>query len=322
MADTGNRTLRLLSLMQDRRHWTGPALAERLDVSLRTLRRDVERLRDLGYPVEATPGVAGGYRLAPGASLPPLVLDDDEAVALTLGLQAAAQAAVAGMAESSVRALAKVVPVLPARLRRRVDALAAATVAVPWGSGDAAVDPAALTTVAQACRDTVRLSFDYTAAGGDRSERLVEPFRLVPLRRRWYLVAYDTGRGDWRTFRLDRLSAPRATGARFAPRRLPADDVVAFVQAGLGARPGVPVTAVVRAPADEVRRRIGRWATVTDDGDGVSRVSMESDALEWAVFALGTTEAEFTVLEPPELVDRVRSWGERLVRAAGVAAAP
>ena len=317
MADTGNRTLRLLSLMQDRRHWTGPALADRLGVSLRTLRRDVERLRDLGYPVEATPGVAGGYRLAPGASLPPLVLDDDEAVALTLGLQAAAQAAVAGMAESSVRALAKVVPVLPPRLRRRVDALAAATVAVPWGDGGAAVDPAVLTTIAQACRDTVRLTFDYTSAAGEHSERMVEPFRLVPLRRRWYLVAYDTGRGDWRTFRLDRLTAPRTTDARFAPRRLPADDVVAFVQAGLGVRPGTPVEALVRAPAEQVRRRIGRWATVTDDGAGGSRVSMESDAMEWALFALGSTEAPFTVVEPPELAERARAWGERFVRAAG-----
>ncbi|MGY1742548.1 MULTISPECIES: helix-turn-helix transcriptional regulator [unclassified Blastococcus] len=322
MADTGNRTLRLLSLMQDRRHWAGADLAERLDVSLRTLRRDVERLRDLGYPVEATPGVAGGYRLAPGASLPPLVLDDEEAVALTVGLQAAAQAAVAGMAESSVRALAKVVPVLPPRLRRRVDALAAATAAVPWAGGDTAVDPAVLTTIAQACRDTVRLTFDYTDARGGRSERLVEPFRLVPLRRRWYLVAHDTGRGDWRTFRLDRLTGPRATGARFAPRSLPGGDVVAFVQAGLGNRPGTPVTAVVRAPAGEVRERIGRWATVTDDGAGRCRVSMESDALEWAVFALGTTEAEFTVVEPPELVERVRSWGARFSRAAGAADRP
>ncbi|MGY1745633.1 helix-turn-helix transcriptional regulator [Blastococcus sp. SYSU D00695] len=320
MADTGNRTLRLLSLMQDRRHWAGPDLADRLGVSLRTLRRDVERLRDLGYPVEASPGVSGGYRLAPGASLPPLVLDDEEAVALTVGLQAAAQAAVTGMAESSVRALAKVVPVLPPRLRRRVDALAAATVAVPWDTGDGSVDAAVLTTVAQACRDTVRLAFDYTSGAGERSERLVEPFRLVPLRRRWYLVAFDTGRGDWRTFRLDRVAGPRATGARFAPRRLPADDVVAFVQAGLGMRPGTPVTALVRAPAAEVRARIGRWATVTDDGAGGARVSMESDALEWAVFALGTTEAEFTVLEPPELLDRLRGWGERFLRAAGPAA--
>src|SRR3954454_20028061 len=153
MTDPTHRTLRLLSLMQGRRNWSGSALADRLGVSVRTLRRDVERLRELGYPVEAQPGVDGGYRLAAGASLPPLVLDDDEAVALTLGLQAAASGAVAGMAESSVRALAKVAPVLPARLRRRVDALAAATVAVPGGGADAVVDPAALTTVAQACRD-------------------------------------------------------------------------------------------------------------------------------------------------------------------------
>src|SRR3954462_7665498 len=181
MTDPTHRTLRLLSLMQGRRNWSGSALADRLGVSVRTLRRDVEGLRELGYPVEAQPGVDGGYRLAAGAALPPLVLDDDEAVALTVGLQTAASGAVAGMAEPSVRALAKVVPVLPARLRRRVDALRAMTVAPPpWSDGGPAVDPALLVTLAQACRETVRLSFRYTRAGGDPADRLVEPHRLVP----------------------------------------------------------------------------------------------------------------------------------------------
>src|SRR4051794_28895574 len=188
MTDPTHRTLRLLSLMQGRRDWAGADLANRLDVSLRTLRRDVERLRELGYPVQARPGVDGGYRLAAGAALPPLVLDDDEAVALTVGLQSAASGAVAGMAESSVRALTKVVPVLPARLRRRVEALQAMTVPAPsWTDGRTAVDPALLVTVAQACRETERLSFGYTSAGGVPAERLVEPHRLVPLGRRWYL---------------------------------------------------------------------------------------------------------------------------------------
>src|SRR3954465_869072 len=173
MADTGNRTLRLLSLLQSRRDWSGVALAGRLGVSVRTLRRDVERLRDLGYPVEAQPGVDGGYRLAAGAALPPLVLDDDEAVALTLGLQAAASGAVAGMAESSVRALAKGAPVLPARLRRRVDALRAMTVpASPWSDGGPAVDPGLLVEIAQACRETERLTFGYTHPGGEPADRL------------------------------------------------------------------------------------------------------------------------------------------------------
>src|SRR3954470_19660730 len=175
MTDPTHRTLRLLSLMQGRRDWSGVALAGRLGVSVRTLRRDVERLRELGYPVEAQRGVDGGYALTPGAALPPLVLDDDEAVALAVGLQAAAAVEVAGMAETSVRALAKVVQVMPARLRRRVDALRAMTVPGAWGAqtAEGGVEPAVLTTVALACRDSERLAFDYTAAGGARTERSV-----------------------------------------------------------------------------------------------------------------------------------------------------
>jgi biotin operon repressor BirA-like protein len=316
MADTGNRTLRLLSLMQNRRHWSGTDLADRLGVSLRTVRRDVERLRDLGYPVEAQPGVDGGYRLAPGASLPPLVLDDDEAVALTVGLQAAAQTAVTGMAESSVRVLTKVVQVLPPRLRQRVDALRAMTVAAGW-SGDGAVEPQVLTSVASACRDTERITFGYTAAGGARSERHAEPFRLVALGRRWYLVAYDLDRGDWRSFRLDRLTAPRGTGSRFAPRTLPADDAAAFVQAGIADAPApFAVEVLVAATAMRVRARIGRWATVEATGDGTCRVRMRADDLSWPATALGAVGAEFTVVSPPELLDLLGDWGSRFGRAA------
>ncbi|MGY1822772.1 helix-turn-helix transcriptional regulator [Geodermatophilus sp. SYSU D00079] len=317
MGDTGNRTLRLLSLMQNRRHWAGAELADRLGVSLRTLRRDVERLRDLGYPVEAQPGVDGGYRLAPGAALPPLVLDDEEAVALVVGLQAAAQSAIAGTAESSVRALTKVVQVLPPRLRRRADALRAVTEPAGWREGPAVIDAEVLTTVAQACRDTERLAFGYTAADGTPTEREVEPARLVALGRRWYLVAYDLGRGDWRSFRLDRLTAPRPTGARFAPRRLPAEDAAAFVRAGMGPRATpVVVEAVVAAPADQVRARIGRWARVVEEGPGSSRVHLETDALDWPAFALGSLGAEFTVVTPPELRGLLREWADRFARAA------
>jgi predicted DNA-binding transcriptional regulator YafY len=322
MADTGNRTLRLLSLMQSRRHWAGSDLARRLGVSVRTLRRDVERLRDLGYPVEAHPGVEGGYRLAPGASLPPLVLDDDEAVALVVGLQAAAQTAVTGMAESSVRALAKVVQVLPVRLRRRADALRAVTVLAGWRGGDD-VDPHHLTVVAQACRDTERLTFAYTAATGERSERFVEPFRLVALGRRWYLVAYDVARGDWRSFRLDRLADPTVTGARFAPRRLPADDAAAFVRAGIGTGSSTyDVDVQVQAPADDVRRRIGQWATVEALEEGRCRVRMEPGDLSWPALALGMVGAEFTVVAPPELGDLLREWAGRFARAAAEAPTP
>src|SRR5688500_1093088 len=178
MAATSSRTLRLLTLLQGRRFWSGSELSGRLEVSLRTLRRDVDRLRDLGYPVEARPGVDGGYQLAPGAALPPLVLDDEEAVALAVGLQTAAQSAVAGTAESSVRALAKVVQVMPTRLRRRVEALRAVTDPAPWAGPQQLVDPEALTVVAQACRDCERLDFAYTAADATPSDRRVEPHRL------------------------------------------------------------------------------------------------------------------------------------------------
>jgi predicted DNA-binding transcriptional regulator YafY len=312
-----NRTLRLLSLLQQRRSWAGSDLAAHLGISLRTLRRDVERLREIGYPVDAQPGVDGGYRLAPGASLPPLVLDDDEAVALTVGLQAAAQSAVAGMAEASVRALTTVTQVLPPRLRRRADALRAVTVPAAWESTGAVVDPQVLVAVAAACRDAERLEFAYTAADGARTERLTEPFRLVAMGRRWYLVAYDLGRGDWRSFRLDRLSAPRATGQHFAPRTLPAEDAAAFVRNGTDARacPHV-VEALVAAPADDVRRRIGPWATVTDEGGASSRLRMETHDLSWAALALGSVEAEFTVLGPPALRELLAGWAGRFVRSA------
>jgi predicted DNA-binding transcriptional regulator YafY len=188
MANTSSRTLRLLSLLQNHRYWPGSELADRLEVSVRTLRRDIDRLRELGYPVDAYRGVDGGYQLAAGAALPPLVLDDEEAVALAVGLQAAAQGAVAGIAESSVRALTKVVQVMPPRLRRRVEALRAMTVPAVWGSSGPSVDPGALTAVAQACRDTERLEFGYTAAGGEQTSRHVEPLRLVSLGRRWHLA--------------------------------------------------------------------------------------------------------------------------------------
>ncbi|MCZ2826775.1 MULTISPECIES: helix-turn-helix transcriptional regulator [unclassified Modestobacter] len=317
MVDPTSRALRLLSLMQGRRDWAGADLAGRLGVSLRTLRRDVDRLRELGYPVEARPGVDGGYRLAAGAALPPLVLDDDEAVALTVGLQAAAAGAGAGMAEASVRALTKVVPVLPARLRRRVEALRAMTVpAPPWSDGGPAVDPGVLVAAAQACRETERLEFTYTAAGGRPAERLVEPHRLVPLGHRWYLVAYDPSRGDWRTFRLDRMSGLGGTGARFAPRPLPAEDAAAFVRAGMDQfRTPTVVEAVVEAPAAVVRDRVGRWVRVTDEGPDRCRLHLETDDLDWPALVLGAVRAEFTVVAPEELRVRLAEWSQRFARA-------
>jgi predicted DNA-binding transcriptional regulator YafY len=317
MANTSTRTLRLLSLLQTRRFWAGGELAERLRVSARTLRRDIERLRELGYPVQAQRGVEGGYQLAAGAALPPLMLDDEEAVALAVGLQAAARDAVEGIAEASVRALAKVVQVMPTRLRRRVEALAAMTVPGSWGGvARMSVEPATLTGVALACRDSERLRFDYTAADGRRTARHVEPHRLVLLGRRWYLVGYDLARHDWRSFRLDRLAEPHGTGDRFRPREVPATDAAAFVRAGIdNVRAAYDVEVLIDAPATVVRDRIGRWAAVEDVDATRCRVRMTADALDWPVMALGVVGADFQVVSPPELLDQVHDWGRRFSRA-------
>jgi predicted DNA-binding transcriptional regulator YafY len=317
MANTSNRTLRLLSLLQTHRYWPGGELADRLGVSVRTLRRDVDRLRELGYPVEAQRGVDGGYQLAAGAALPPLVVDDEEAVALAVGLQAAAQGPVAGIAESSVRVLAKVVQVMPVRLRRRVEALRAMTVP-GWDGGPArtGIDPEVLTAVALACRDAEYLRFGYTAGGGERSDRHVEPHRLVSLGRRWYLVAYDLDRHDWRTFRMDRVAGPAGTGGRFRPRELPAADAARYVRERLGhlAWP-YQVEALVEAPAEVVRGKLGRWITVEEVTAERCRVRMSTDSLDWSVMALGMLGAEFRVVGPPELRDHIQQWVGRLSRA-------
>jgi predicted DNA-binding transcriptional regulator YafY len=317
MANTSMRTLRLLSLLQARRYWPGAELAGRLGVSPRTLRRDVDRLRELGYPIQAQRGVEGGYQLAAGTALPPLVVEDDEAVALAVGLQAAAYGPVEGIAEASVRALAKVVQIMPARLRRRVEALEAMTERATWGRvPQPNVDAGVLTTVALACRDSERIRFSYTAADGQQTGRHVEPHRLALLGRRWYLVGYDLGRQDWRSFRLDRLTGPAGTGARFRPRELPAADAAAFVRAGIGT---VAVTyeveVLVHAPAAAVRERIGRWSSVEDLDGPRCRVRMTADSLDWPTMALGAVGADFQVVGPPELLDRVQDWGRRFSAA-------
>ncbi|MEU6713789.1 YafY family protein [Nonomuraea sp. NPDC046802] len=316
MANTSTRTLRLLSLLQTHRYWPGTELADRLGVSARTLRRDIDRLRELGYPVEAQRGVDGGYQLAAGAALPPLVIDDEEAVALAVGLQAAAQSAVEGIAESSVRVLAKVVQVMPTRLRHRIDALRAMTVPGWDGSAWAGIDPSVLTTIALACRDNEQVRFSYTAADGRRTDRDTEPHRLVCLGRRWYLVAYDLTRHDWRSFRVDRLSVPQTTGSRFRPRELPAADAAEFVRAGLDNMPHwYRVEVLVDAPAATVRERIGRWSTVEEVDAEHCRVHMTAESLDWPTMALGVLDADFRVIGPPELLDQVRRWGARFTGA-------
>jgi predicted DNA-binding transcriptional regulator YafY len=317
MANTSARMLRLLSLLQTHRYWPGSELADRLEVSPRTLRRDVDRLRELGYPVDASRGVAGGYQLQAGAAVPPLLLDDEEAVAIAVGLRSAAAGAVAGLEETSVRALAKVIQLLPPRLRRRIDALQAVTSPGVFGGGPT-LDAGVLTTIAMACRGEERLRFDYEPRDGAPAARHVEPHRLVSLGRRWYLAAWDLDRGDWRSFRVDRLRRPVLTGARFRPREIPGGDPVQWMRARLAAVPNrYDVSVVLTAPAATVQAYVGQWGTVEDAGAGACRLRMNVDDLSWPVMVLGMLGADgFTVESPPELLTAVRRAGEALLRGA------
>ncbi|HEX3649834.1 MAG TPA: WYL domain-containing protein, partial [Pseudonocardiaceae bacterium] len=232
MLETSARLLRLLSLLQSRPEWSGAELADRLGVTDRTVRRDMDKLRGLGYPVHAGTGVSGGYRLGAGAALPPLLLDDDEAVAVAIGLRTATAGAVTGIEETSVRALAKLEQVLPHRLRRRIGALQDYTVRITVDGGPT-VDPDVLTALANACRDHERLRLDYRDHHDTTSRRTVEPHQLVNWGRRWYLVAWDVDRAAWRTFRVDRLTPRVPTGPRFPPREPPGGDVVDYVTRGV-----------------------------------------------------------------------------------------
>jgi predicted DNA-binding transcriptional regulator YafY len=315
--NTSARMLRLLSLLQTHRYWPGEELAGRLEVSGRTLRRDIDRLRELGYPVDSVRGVAGGYQLRAGGSLPPLLLEDEEAVAIAVGLRSAAAGAVGGMEETAVQALTKVISLMPPRLRRRMDALKSQTESPgPWAGGPT-VDAGALTTLAQACRDDEPLKFDYTAREGQTTHRSVEPHRLVSLGRRWYLVAYDRDRQDWRSFRVDRIAKATSTGQRFRPRDLPAKDALTFVQAGIRRMPQKYAVRVrVDAPAEVVAAAVDRWGTVTAEGEGCV-LEMNVDSLGWPVLVLAEVDADFTVESPPELREQVARLGGRFARAAG-----
>src|SRR3954467_15541618 len=257
MIETSSRLLQLLSLLQARRDWPGGELASRLEVSGRTIRRDVERLRQLGYPVESLSGPTGGYRLRAGSAMPPLLLDDDEAIAIAVGLRTAAGASVTGIEETAVRALVKLEEVLPSHPRRRVQALQRATTTLSFGGGPQ-VDPQSLTILAAACRDNERVRFAYTARDRADSRRDVEPHALVNAGRRWYLVAWDRGRDAWRTFRVDRIANPAAAGARSQARTVPRRDPAAFLARSLESAPrGYEARVTLHAPAEAFVRR--RW---------------------------------------------------------------
>ncbi|MEU9123068.1 YafY family protein [Streptomyces sp. NPDC048506] len=315
MLETSARLLRLLSLLQAHREWSGAELADRLDVTPRTVRRDVDRLRELGYPVHSAPGTAGGYRLGAGAELPPLLLDDEEAVAVAVGLRTAAAGGIEGIEETSVRALAKLEQVLPHRLQRRVGALNAFTVPIPGGGPR--VDPQVLTEIAHACRDAQQLRFRYTAHDGTVSRRTVEPHRLVSAQRRWYLVAWDTERADWRTYRADRITPTPPHGPRFTPRTPPAEDLAAYVSQGISTRVyAKQATVLLHAPVERAAERISPAAGVLEAVDAQHcLLRTGAHSLELMVLHIVLTGFDFEVREPPELLDRVREIRDRLSRA-------
>ena len=316
MTDTPVRLLNLLSLLQTPREWPGSELAERLSVSPRTIRRDIDRLRDLGYPVEATLGAVGGYRLVAGTAMPPLLLDDEEAVAIAVGLRAGAGHAIEGIEEASVRALAKLEQVLPARLRHRVSTLQNATLPLTRGDG-ATVAPATLTTLAGTVTGREKLRFGYRAGDGVESKRLVEPYRLVSTGRRWYLVAYDVDRDDWRTFRVDRVSDPLATGARFTPRELPAGDAAQLLVRSMSrAQPELELDVSFDAPADFVTARLPSHLVPTATGPTTCRLRTRStDSVEWLALRLALVDAPFTIHGPPTLHGYVDELATRLAAA-------
>jgi len=311
---TSARMLQLLSLLQTHRYWPGTELAGRLEVSARTLRRDIERLRELGYDVDAVRGQAGGYQLRAGNALPPLLLEDEEAVAIAVGLRTSAAGAVEGLEGLALQALTKVVALMPPRLRRRMDAVQSQTVPAPWQGPS--IDAHVLTTLAQACRDDEVLRFDYATRDGEQSRRYVEPHQLVSIGSRWYLVAHDKDRHDWRTFRVDRVARPEPGGTRFRPRELPADDALAFVRQSISSMP-TRYTARIRFAADAatVAAFVGRWATVEPVDDGCV-MTMGTDTLDWPMFVLANVDAPFVVEEPAELVARIAGAARRFSDAA------
>ncbi|GGS71137.1 DeoR family transcriptional regulator [Planobispora rosea] len=311
---TTERVLTLLGLLQQRRVWTGPELAGRLGVTPRTVRRDVERLRTLGYQVLASQGVGGGYQLAPGQDLPPLLLDDEEAIATSVSLLAGAGGAVAGAGDAALRALAKLDRVLPTRLRHEVRTLSGSVEF--FGGGRTPVDPEVLMTLARACRDEVEAGFGYPS-GSEVRRRRVEPYRLVASDRRWYLFAYDLDRDDWRSFRVDRMTDVSARTWRFRPR--PAPDAAAYVQESVASRV-YPHQArfLVHAPAGTVRAQIPASAAVVHRrGEEFCEVLSGGGNLDFVLMHVLLLGHDFEVLDPPELRRRCRVLAERLSSAGG-----
>jgi predicted DNA-binding transcriptional regulator YafY len=312
---TSSRLLTLLSLLQARRDWSGGELADRLGVSGRTVRRDVERLRRLGYPVESLSGPAGGYRLRAGTAMPPLLVDDEEAIAIAIALRTAAGTGVAGIDEAALRALVKLEHVLPSPLRRRVQALGAVTAAPGWPGPT--VDPESLSVIAAASRDHERVRFAYTGRDGATARREVEPHALVTLGGRWYLLAWDVRRAGWRTFRLDRASRPSPAGTRFTPRALPARDAATFVSQSLSSAPyryNARLTLFAPAASVTAGRPYLQSAITPLDAETCEYVTGDDD-LRWLAARIAMLGVDFVVHEPPELVAHLAALARRFGRA-------
>ncbi|MEU6877428.1 YafY family protein [Streptomyces sp. NPDC046712] len=317
-SDTTARMLRLLSLLQTRREWPGLDLAERLGVTVRTVRRDIDRLRELGYPVDSARGHGGGYRLASGTDLPPLLLDDEEAVAVAVALRTAA-GGLTGIEETALRASAKLEQVLPRRLRGRVTALQGAVAGITWEDRGPRADPALLASLAVACRDHEIIGFDYTTRDGATASRRVEPCHLLASGSLWYLLAHDTARDDWRVYRLDRISHPTPTGRRVPPRQVPGDDPAAFVAQRLSAAPTRHrAVATVQASADHVRAHTrGLGTRIRPAGDGTTcLVDASDDSLTRIAQTLAALPVDYTLDADPDVVRHLRATADRALRAA------
>ncbi|MBJ8344053.1 YafY family protein [Antrihabitans sp. YC2-6] len=314
MWETSARLLRLLSLLQTRREWSGAELAEKLDVTSRTVRRDVDRLRDLGYPVNASVGVGGGYQLGAGAEMPPLLLDDEEVLAVAFGLQSGATGPVVGIGEASLRALTKLRQVMPSRLRHRLDSLQVDVVARPQARS--AVEAGVLSAIAAVCHNRERLRFDYKTHGGEESRREVEPYRLVRAGMRWYLVAWDLSREDWRSFRVDRMTPKIPTGPRFTARELPPGGAAEFVAGGINRATSQARARVhLQAPIEQIAHMVHPdWGSVEGGDDGTCVVVLSSNSLGSVAWWLAKFDVDFTVLDPPELRDECRAMAEHHAR--------
>ncbi|RKS76727.1 putative DNA-binding transcriptional regulator YafY [Actinomadura pelletieri DSM 43383] len=319
MRDPSGRLLRLLSLLQTPREWPGSELAERLGVTPRTVRRDVERLRELGYPVHAARGNIGGYRLTAGTAMPPLLLDDAEAVAIAVGLRTAAAGAVAGIEDAAPRALAKLEQVLPARLRHHVTAIGEAAVALPpQVAGPPPADPETLALLAAACTAREKVRFAYTSAGGVDTRRLVQPHRLVTVGRRWYLVAHDEDRADWRTFRVDRIAGPHRTGVRGPERTLPGGvDAAAWAMDSLAGGSGtIRARVLLHVPADEAAAHVTAWQGALEPvDDATCLLHTHSDSLHFLAYRITLLPLDYTLLDPPELAGALAAMADRANRA-------